>query len=138
MWLPLTWRVVCAKDLLIAMQLPFQTLPALWRMLASYKMLEFFKPLQRPPQRQEVALWEQLAKLFMPGSQRDFIRTALWQRLTVGARTGHVHRRPRCFCFCGVLETVNYALSQCRFFGVTSDIASKTLLACMGQKRGNV
>ena len=51
------------------------------------KMLTAMQPLEEPQERQEPEVWEQLAKLKMPGIQRHFVRKVLWKKLTVGTRT---------------------------------------------------
>ena len=82
------------------------------------------QPLEEPQKRQEPEVWEQLAKLKMPGVQRDFVRKALWKKLTVGARMQKAYHQPSCD-LCAKTETIKHVLSGCKFWSVACDIITK-------------
>ena len=62
--------------------------------------------------------------LRLPGRAKDFMRHALWRKLSVGMRTQHVYHRPNCIR-CAVLETTRHALAFCKFMGFAADSVRK-------------
>ena len=121
--LPPTWLPVYAAGVKKILDLPVQDLPAEWAR-PGHKMLGALCPLERPQKRQEPAVWQQFARLHMPGGQRDFMRKALWKKLAVGAQTQTAYHQPKCV-FCSQLETVHHILSAFKFWPVATDIVVK-------------
>ena len=61
----------------------------------------------------------------LPGRAKDYIRHALWAKLSVGARTQHVYHRPKCV-LCDVLETTRHAVAFCKFMRFVSNVVVKS------------
>ena len=121
--LPPTWQTIYQSAIPFVSSLPIQDLPIAWNKHGS-KMLTAMQPLEEPQKRQEPEVWEQLAKLKMPGVQRDFVRKALWKKLTVGARTQKAYHQPNCD-LCAKTETIKHVPSGCKFWSVACDIITK-------------
>ena len=64
-------------------------------------------------------------KLKMPGPQRDFVRKALWKKLTVGARSQKAYHQPNCN-LCSMPAIIKHVLSGCKFWLVACDVVTKT------------
>ena len=122
--LPPTWLTVYQTAIPLVMSLPVQDLPDAW-VKQGTKMLSAMQPLEIPQKRQDLEVWEQLAKLKMPRPQRDFVRKALWKKLTVGDRTQKAYHQLNCN-MCSVPETIKHVLSGCKFWSVACDIVTKT------------
>ena len=122
--LPPTWLTVYQAAIPFVMSLPIQDLPNAW-VKQGTKMLTAMQPLEVPQKQHEPEVWEQLAKLKMPGPQKDFVRKALWKKLTVGARTQKAYHQPNCN-LCSVPETIKHVFSGCKFWSVACGIVTKT------------
>ena len=101
-----------------------QELAPVWTNMAAGAFLQFAKPLGAPPERQSPEVWAMLASVHLPGRAKDFMRHALWAKLSVGARTQHVYHRPKCV-LCNVLETTKHAVAYCKFMGFAADVVLK-------------
>ena len=84
--LPPTWLPVYQAIVPYVISLPIQDLPRAW-VKPGTKMLTFMQPLDAPQKRQEPRMWEQLEKLKMLEQQEDFVRKALWKKVTLGTGT---------------------------------------------------
>ena len=122
--LPPTWRTIYPSAIPFVSSLPIQDLPIAWNKHGP-KMSTAMQPLEEPQKRPEPEVWEQLAKLKMPGVQRDFMRKAPWKKLIVGARTQKAYYQPNCD-LCAKTETIKHVLSGCKFWSVACDIITKT------------
>ena len=117
--LPPTWRPICQAAVPYLLSLPVQDLPRCW-LKPSFTLLVALQPLEPPQVRQLGEVWAQFERLVMPGTQSDFMRTAVWKKLALGAHTKDVCHQPQCV-LCSVLETMRHTLSRCKFMPVAAE-----------------
>jgi ribonuclease HI len=70
-------------------------------------------------ERQPDGVWRKLAKLRIPGKDKDFIRMALWKKLPTGLRLQRIFPRLSRACpLCGVVEDNEHRLKACPFLSL--------------------
>ena len=120
-----TWVGIYEQQMQWLRQQRVQELAPVWGSMGSGRFLQFMQPLGAPPERQTADVWGVFEAVKLPGRAKDYIRHALWAKLSVGARTQHVYHRPKCV-LCDVLETTRHAVAFCKFMGFASDVVVKS------------
>ena len=91
-------------------------------------MLCYLMKLSPEAPRQQPEVWKAWQKLLPPPADRQFIRTVLWKKLTVGVRLANWQPAGTACPICGPPETTRHALTAYKYFCVAVHTASQ----CMG------
>ena len=97
-----------------------QEQPPIWSNMVSGAFLSHLKRLETPLERQTSDVWALFDTQRFPGRAKDFMRHALWSKLSVGMRTQHVYHWLNCI-LCAVPETTRHAVAFCKFIGFAAD-----------------
>ena len=132
--LPSTWTGVYTQKMSWLQRQPVHERPPVWAHMASNAFFHFLWLPGPPPERQAAELWALFEAVQLPGRATDYIRHALWSKLSVGARTEHVYHRPKCV-LCDVLETIRHAVAYCKFMGFVADVVQAPQGAVIPQRQ---
>ena len=133
--LPRTWAPLyqAGLGLLHARPKPRPSTPSeatlsFWLAWNQRPMLRYLMKLSPEAPRQQPGVWQAWQRLLLPPADRQFIQTAPWKKLTVGVRLANWQAAGTACPICGLLETMQHALTACKYFSVVAHVASQ----CMG------